>query len=447
MISNCQNIAILGAQESGLGAALLACKKGYNVWVSDYNAILDHYKQELDSNGIDYEEYGHDQAKILSADYIVKSPGISPQAPIVQAAYKMGVPVISEIEFASRHTDAKIIAITGSNGKTTTTSLTYNVFSKAGKNVACAGNIGESFARSLAREEADIYVLEISSFQLDDIQLFKPHVAVLLNITPDHLDRYDDKFENYIESKFRITMNQDSGDYFIYNMEDSTIENALKEKNIHAQCLGMSIAPNADATASVQEKSIIVNHKNIFKMNLAELGLSGQHNVYNSMAASITGKIFDIKKEVIRESLSDFKSLEHRLEFVAKVKGVEYINDSKATNVNSSWYALETVQNPIVWIVGGIDKGNDYEILQELVKQKVKTIICLGQDNIKIHEAFSKYVDLIINTYSMEEAVSVANHFSSKGDAVVLSPACASFDLFDNYEHRGRCFKAAVREL
>lgn len=447
MIEGASHISILGAQESGVGSALLAKKLGYKVWVSDFNEIKPPYKGELEYHHIEFEEFGHDTSKILTSDLIVKSPGIPSTASIVKAATELKIPVVSEIEFAARHTEAKIIAITGSNGKTTTTSLTYSVFEKAGFNVKCAGNIGESFARSVANEDAEIYVLEISSFQLDDIIDFKPDVSVLLNITPDHLDRYDNSFEKYIESKFRITMNQTEEDYFIYNLDDEVVVSHLNKTDISTRCLGMTIKSSPNASAWVVDDFFIVNYLNKFKMNLAELGLSGTHNIYNSMAASITAKIFDIKKEVIRESLSDFKSLEHRLEFVAKVKGVEYVNDSKATNVNSSWYALETIQNPIVWIVGGIDKGNDYSILQDLVKQKVKTIICIGQDNMKIHEAFSKYVDLIINTYSMEEAVSVAHHFSNKGDAVVLSPSCASFDLFDNYEHRGRCFKAAVREL
>ena len=442
-------ICILGAQESGVGAALLAYKLGYDIWVSDFNEINNKYKEELRQKDIAFEENGHDSSKVLSSDIIIKSPGIPDAVPIVKAARELNIPIISEIEFASRHTNAKIIGVTGSNGKTTTTSMIYAIFLKAGKKVVCAGNIGTSFARKVAEEpDTQIYILEISSFQLDDILEFKADVAVLLNITPDHLDRYDDSFENYISSKFKIAMNQTENDFFIYCMDDSVIESYLNKNEIRSALLGMTIKNKPKAAAWVEDDKININlKKKEFTMNLSELGLDGTHNVYNSMASSIASKIFDIKKEVIRESLSDFKCLEHRLEHVTKVKGVDYINDSKATNVNSTWYALETVQNPIVWIVGGIDKGNDYTILQDLVKKKVKTIICLGEDNMKIHEAFSRYVDLIVNTHSMDEAVKVAHHFSSRGDSVLLSPSCASFDLFDNYEHRGRNFKANVRAL
>ena len=370
-------ICILGAQESGVGSALLAHKLGYDIWVSDFNEINERYKEELIQKNIAFEEHGHDSEKILTSDIIIKSPGIPDVVPIVKAARELKIPIISEIEFAYKYTSAKIVGITGSNGKTTTTSMIYSIFLNAGKKVECAGNIGTSFARKVANEkDTEIYILEISSFQLDDILEFKADVAVLLNITPDHLDRYDDSFENYISSKFRIAMNQTENDFFIYCMDDTVIESYLNKNEIRSTRLGMTIKNNPKAAAWVEDNQININlNKSEFTMNLSELGLNGTHNVYNSMASSIASKIFDIKKEVIRESLSDFKCLEHRLEHVTKVKGVDYINDSKATNVNSTWYALETVQNPIVWIVGGIDKGNDYTILQDLVKKKVKTII------------------------------------------------------------------------
>ncbi len=440
-------ITVLGAAESGVGAAILAQKQGYDVFVSDFGKVKDKYKSVLEKNKIKWEEEGHSEDKILASDEIIKSPGIPEKAPIMKLVRKKKIPVISEIEFAYRFTDAKIVAITGSNGKSTTTSLTYHIFKNAGLNVGLAGNIGKSFAWQVAEQKHDCYVLEISNFQLDDIVDFKPHVSVLLNITPDHLDRYEYKFENYINSKFRIAENQIREDYFIYCADDEVVMDHLKKKPVMATSLPFSLKKKPGSLGYSENKKLFVNHKNTFKMLISDLSLVGTHNVYNSLAACLAAKTFDIRNETIRESLMDFKGLDHRLEFVSKIGGVEFINDSKATNVNSTWYALESMTKPVIWIAGGVDKGNDYSVLLNLVRKKVKAIVCLGVENLRIHEAFSKYVDLIVNTMSAKECVKIAHYLSDKGDVVLLSPCCASFDLFQNYEDRGTQFRDAVRNL
>ena len=447
-MTNTSKIAILGAAESGVGAAILAKKQGLDVYVSDFGLIAEAYKNQLNEYHIEWEEGGHDEAKILAANEVVKSPGIPEKAPIVKAIRAKGIQIISEIEFAARYTDAKIIGVTGSNGKTTTTSLIYTILNDAGLNVGLGGNIGFSFAYQVATSKRDYYVLEISSFQLDDIIDFRPDIAVLVNISPDHLDRYDYKFENYIQSKFKITKNQQEEDLFIYCSDDEVVTNYMKEHDLKAKCLPFSLKDEVHEGAYlIKEQLTIKLNKNLFTMSINELGIKGKHNVYNSMAASIVGRAMDIRKESIRESLVHFKNLEHRMEKVLKIGGVEFVNDSKATNVNSTWYAMESIQSPMVWIAGGVDKGNDYEILKALVRKKVHTIICLGNDSRNLHEAFSSQTDLMINVHNMHEAVRIANHFANKGDTVLLSPACASFDLFENYEDRGNQFKAAVRNL
>lgn len=444
------DISILGLGESGVGAALLAQKLGYTMWLSDAGKVKQDYSDELTIYDLPFEEGSHSEARILSSDLIVKSPGIPNSAPVVQHALAKGIPVISEIEFASRHTTAKLIAITGSNGKTTTTGLTHHILKKAGYNVGLAGNIGHSFARLVADKEHDWYVLEVSSFQLDNIDGFKPWISMVLNITPDHLDRYGYNFGAYAASKLRIRENQDSNDFFIYCPDDAgTMQHITLAKGT-PRAVPFSLQQTLAEGAFVQDASIHIHthtQKNRFVMPIQDLALQGKHNVYNSMAAGIAACIVDIRKEVLRESLTDFKNEPHRLEVVAKVSGVEFINDSKATNVNSTWYALESMEHPVVWIVGGVDKGNDYAALQDLVRKRVKAIVCLGIENMRIHQAFSPLVDMIVNTGSMKEAVRMAHHLAEKDDIVLLSPACASFDLFDNYEDRGNQFKLAVRDL
>lgn len=441
-------IAILGAAESGVGTAILAQKQGYTVFVSDFGAIKPKYKAMLTQNNIKWEEGKHTEAEILNATEVMKSPGIPEKAPIIKKIREKGISIVSEIEFASRYTDAKIIGITGSNGKTTTTSLTYQLLKDAGYNVGLGGNIGKSFAYQVATEKYDYYVLEISSFQLDDIQDFKPHISVITNITPDHLDRYNYSFDNYIASKFKITQNQTKEDLLVYCVDDEVIENYMKNHEIGATLLPFSQTKEVDKGAYLYKEQITINlKKKEIIMSINELGLTGKHNVYNSMAAAVVARASDIKKENIRESLEHFESLEHRLEKVLKIGGIQYINDSKATNVNSTWYAMECIVQPMVWIAGGVDKGNDYDVLKALVRNKVHTIICLGKDNRNLHEAFSHNTGLMVNVQNMKEAVRLANHFANKGDAVLLSPACASFDLFENYEDRGNQFKQAVREL
>jgi UDP-N-acetylmuramoylalanine--D-glutamate ligase len=441
-------IAILGAGESGVGAAYLAQQQGYDVFVSDFGAIADHYKKQLQDWGIRFEEKQHTEIEILNAVEVIKSPGIPDKAPIIKKIKERGIPVISEIEFAGRYTNAKIVGITGSNGKTTTTSLTYFILKNAGLNVGLAGNIGKSFAYQVAIEDFDWYVLELSSFMLDDMFSFKTDIAVLLNITPDHLDRYEYKMENYAASKFRITQNQTASDVFIYCADDAETIKGMQGVKFDAQLLPFSIEKQVIPGAYLDNDNIVINTpQEHFTMSINELALQGKHNIYNSMASGIVAKVLELRSDSLRESLATFKNIEHRLEFVGKISGISFINDSKATNVNSTWYALESMTNDVVLILGGVDKGNDYDMLKDLVKQKVKAIVCLGKDNQRIHDAFEDVVDMIINTSSAAEAAQTAYHLATKGDTVLLSPACASFDLFKNYEDRGNQFKAAVKEL
>jgi UDP-N-acetylmuramoylalanine--D-glutamate ligase len=441
-------IVILGAGESGAGAAVLAQKQGFEVFVSDAGPLKQKYKDILDNYGIAYEENKHTDYLILNAFEVIKSPGIPDKAPIIKALKEKGVRIISEIEFAGRYTNAKKICITGSNGKTTTTTLIYHMLKKAGLNVGLAGNVGQSFAMQVANENFDLYVIELSSFQLDGMYEFKADIAILLNITPDHLDRYDYQIQNYINSKFRITQNLNEENHFIFCSDDEITINELQRIVVSAQKLPFSIKTIQKPGAYIENNMVTVNYQNSdFSMSLDELSLKGKHNIYNSMAAGITGRVLEIRKEIIRESLSDFQGVEHRLEHVMNVRGVQYINDSKATNVNSTWYALESMTAPTVWIVGGKDKGNDYSELYDLVKKKVKVIVCMGEDNTKIIEAFKDIVPVIEDTHSMTEAVQRCYKHAKNGDTVLLSPACASFDLFENYEDRGRQFKAYVREL
>jgi len=441
-------IVVLGAGESGVGAAILANKIGYDIFVSDYGKIKEKYRNNLIENKISFEENKHTLDLILDADKIIKSPGIPDNAEIVKKAENLGIDIIDEIEFASRLTDAKIIAITGSNGKTTTTMLTYHILKKAGLNVGLSGNVGFSFALNVANHNFDIYVLEISSFQLDRTYSFKPDIAVITNITPDHLDRYVYSYENYISSKFKITKNQTEKDSFIYSADDETTNKFLDKFNIRAKKYSFSIGKTINEGAYLENGNIVFNiNNNKVKMELETLALQGKHNIYNSMAAGIASRIMEIRNEVIKESFSDYQNVPHRLEFVAKVHGIEFINDSKATNVNSTWYALECMTKPTVWIVGGQDKGNDYSSLRQLVKQKVKAIVCLGVDNSKILNEFSDLVSSIEEATSASEAVQKAYHLSDTGDVVLLSPACASFDLFENFEDRGNKFKKAVNDL
>lgn len=443
-----QRIVILGAGESGVGAALLASKLGHDTFVSDFGSIKPKFKEELEANSIDFEEGGHDENKILAANTIVISPGVPPSAPIAQKAADAGINIISEIEFGAINTSAVLIGITGTNGKTTTTLLTHHILSKAGLEVGLAGNIGHSMCRLLAQRDYDYFVLEISSFQLDGMKESRINHAVLLNITPDHLDRYD-SFQDYVKSKFRIARNQTENDQFIYCADDSVITDYLEKTTLKSQQIPFSLK-KTETGAWVDGDSFHIQtnkSKQIFTMELNQLTISGKHNTYNSMAAAVIAQSLDIRNDVIRNSLMDFKNIEHRLEFVAKIKGVDYINDSKATNVNSTWYALESMKKDLIWIAGGVDKGNDYSQIAELVKEKVRVLICLGTDNIKLHEAFGDKVDMIVNAGSAEEATQMAYHFSQPGEAVLLSPACASFDLFENYEQRGNQFKAAVKSL
>ncbi len=444
-----KKIAILGAGESGTGAAVLAKKQGFRVWLSDSGKIKEKYKNVLSHYEIAFEESKHTEEEILNADEVIISPGIPLTVPLVQKIKDKLIPVISEIEFAARFTKARKICITGSNGKTTTTLLLHHILKNAGFNVGLAGNVGESFAMQVATKEYDWYVLEISSFQLDSMFDFKADIAILTNITPDHMDRYDYKFENYINSKFRITQNQTIEDAFIYCLDDEVSAAEVIKRKLKAQIYTTTCQPgNTTANAYCFENKIqITTNTNFFTMTLEELALQGKHNVYNSMAASIASKLVDIRSESIRQSLSAFENVPHRLEFVARIHGIDFINDSKATNVNSAWYALETADSPLIWIAGGVDKGNDYTKLEELVSQKVKAIICLGVDNAKLIETFGSRVDAIYETQSAEQAVLTAYTIGKKGDTVLLSPACASFDLFESYEERGNKFKQAVRSL
>ena len=442
-----RRIAILGGGESGVGAAILAKNKGYEVFVSDKGEIKNKYKNVLKNIGVEFEEGKHTESKIFNALLVVKSPGIPDTIAMIVQLKEKGVAVISEIEFAGKYTKAKFIGITGSNGKTTTAMLTYHMVKKAGLNVGLAGNVGDSLARQVAEDDKDIYVLELSSFQLDGMYDFKVDIAILLNITPDHLDRYNYKFENYVSSKFRILQNQDEHCHFIYCIDDEAIQEYLSHNVVKAIQHPFSIKKITDNGAYIENEKLIININKIFEMTIQSLALQGKHNLYNSMASSMSGRVLELKKEIIRESLTDFQNVEHRLEFVAKIHDIDFINDSKATNINSTWYALETFQNPIIWVVGGVDKGNDYEILKEMVGEKVKAIVCLGKDNTKIHEAFEDVIEDIVDAGSAYEAVKLAYSLGESGDTVLLSPACASFDLFENYEDRGQQFKSAVKGL
>ena len=446
-----KRIVILGSGESGTGAAMLAKKQGFEVFVSDKGLIPDNFKQELNTIGVPFEEGHHTAELILNADEIIKSPGIPDDNSLLIEARQKGIAIINELEFASRYTKAKIIGITGTNGKTTTTKLVYHLLKNAGLDVAVGGNIGISLARLLTERDYQYLVLEISSFQLDNMYNFKADIAVLCNITSDHLDRYQYNLQNYVDAKFRITQNQTDKDVFIYCAEDELTMNNISKHIINAKQIPFAYDKDLAIGAHVKNGQIISNisteNLNPFTMYINELALKGRHNAYNSMAAAIIGQVLNIRKESIRESLISFQHVEHRLESVTTSGGIEYINDSKATNVNSTWYALESMEKTTVWIAGGVDKGNDYSLLKEMVKEKVRIIVCLGLDNRKLHEAFGADVDMIINTTSMSEAVHVAKQMAKKGEAVLLSPACASFDLFKNYEDRGRKFKKAVRDL
>lgn len=443
-----ERVVILGSGESGVGAAILAKIKGYDVFVSDKGLIKDAYKAELNQYNIVFEEGKHSIELIENANIIIKSPGIPDKNEVVYHLRNLGIPVISEIEWAYRFTKGKIIAITGANGKTTTTSLTYHILQKEGMDVGLGGNIGKSFARQVALEDKEWYVLEISSFQLDGCVTFHPYISVLTNITEDHLDRYDYKFENYIKSKFSITQSQTESDYFIYCADDPVTTEYLKMANPKVKMIPFSVQKTFEEGAFVQNQQIhILINKTDFAMPINELALQGTHNSYNTMASGISAKLVGVRKETIRESLQDFQGLEHRLEFVATIRGIDFINDSKATNVNSAWYALESMNKEVVWIVGGVDKGNDYTVLKNLVKEKVKAIICLGKDNEVLHKAFANEVGFIVDADSAQMAVQLAYNMADSGDVVLLSPACASFDLFENYEDRGKQFKRAVRNL
>ncbi len=443
-----QRLVILGGGESGVGTAILGKQKGYDVFVSDKGKIKEDYKKVLEHIGIDWEENQHTEAKVLNADVVMKSPGIPDTVPLVKQLVAVGIPVLSEIEFASGYTDATIIGITGSNGKTTTTMLTHHLLKGDLPNTGMAGNIGDSYAKMVAEEAYDHYVLEISSFQLDGIVDFKPKVAIITNITPDHLDRYGYEFENYIASKFRIAMNQDSRDYLIYDADDEVIIEWLKKHPVQSKLVPFSLRNKQEYGAWLDKKTIRIQleHKTL-KMSTDFLTLEGQHNVKNAMAASLASQLVNVRKETILQSIQSFHGVPHRLEKVLKINHVQYINDSKATNINAAYYALEGIKKPIVWIVGGVDKGNDYAELMPLVREKVKAIICLGVDNTKLMETFGNVVDIMEQTMSMEEAVKMAYKMATRGDTVLLSPACASFDLFENYEDRGNQFKRAIQKL
>ena len=443
-----KRLLILGAGESGLGAAVLGLKQGFQVLLSDQGVIKPKYQEMISELGIDAESGSHERAASFSPDLVIKSPGIPEKAPIIRSFREAGLPVIGEIEFASWFTNARIVAITGSNGKSTTTALIHHMLVKAGVKAGLGGNIGKSFALQVAQNDLPDYVLEISSFQLDDSFFFKPNISILTNITPDHLDRYNYRLENYVRSKFSISRQQEASDYFIYCADDPISREYLNIAPGHPHQMAFSHEEKLPEGAWVEDDQIhfLVNNQS-FNMPIHEISIKGRHNTYNSMAAGIVGALYGLRKEQIKESLSDFKGLNHRLESITRIKGVEYINDSKATNVNSTWYALESMSKPVVWIAGGIDKGNDYSVLEALVRKKVKALVCLGADNTKLHAAFSRHVDVIVNTSSMQDAVKMAYQLANSGDAVLLSPACASFDLFENYEDRGDKFRDAVIRL
>jgi UDP-N-acetylmuramoylalanine--D-glutamate ligase len=441
-------LVVLGGGESGVGTAILGKEKGYDVFVSDFGKIKENYKQVLNDNGITWEEEQHTESKVLNATVVMKSPGIPEKAPIVKKLLEKGIPVISEIEFAAPFTKAVTIGITGSNGKTTTTMLTYHLLKSAGLNVGLGGNIGKSFAWQVVDDAYDSYVLELSSFQLDGIVNYKPHIAIITNISPDHLDRYDYKYENYIDSKFRITMNQTEEDYLIYDADDEAIATWLKNNKTRAKLIPFSLTKTFDEGAFIKNNIMEVSiNQEEFKMETETIALEGKHNMKNAMAATSVAKLMQIRKATIRESLSNFQGVEHRLENVLKIQNVQYINDSKATNVNATFFALDSMNAPTVWIVGGVDKGNDYNELMSLVREKVKAIVCLGIDNKKIIDAFGNVVDIMVEVTTMSDAVKMAQRLTEKGDTVLLSPACASFDLFKNYEDRGTQFKQAVHNL
>lgn len=443
-----KRIVVLGAGESGTGAAILAKVKDFDVWLSDMGKIAPKYKAKLNEFQVNWEEGQHTEEKILMADEVVKSPGIPDNAPIIQKIISKNIPIISEIEFAGRYTDAKMVCITGSNGKTTTTLLTYHILQEAGLNVGLAGNVGKSLAYQVATEKHDVYVIELSSFQLDNMYEFKANIAVLMNITPDHLDRYDYKMENYVAAKFRIIRNQTDEDYFIFWQDDPIIAAQLQRLKIESRLLPFSEQHNVDTKAYLEDGELIINttHEQV-EVPKNDLALKGLHNLYNSMAAGLSATILDIKKDVIRKALEDFEAVEHRLEYVSTINGVKYINDSKATNVNSCWYALESMQAPTVLILGGKDKGNDYTEIEQFVKDKVKAIVCLGVDNSKLHNFFEGKVPVITDAGSMQEAVEKCHNIAQPGDVVLLSPCCASFDLFKSYEDRGEQFKTQVHNL
>lgn len=444
-----KRLVILGGGESGVGAAVLAKVKGFDVWLSDMGTIAPRYKAKLDEYGIAWEEGQHTEAKILSADEVVKSPGIPLTAPLILKLKSKNIPIISEIEFAGRYTDAKMVCITGSNGKTTTTLLTYHILKEAGLNVGLAGNVGKSLALQVATENYDVYVIELSSFQLDNMYEFKANIAVLMNITPDHLDRYDHKMENYVAAKFRILQNQTSSDSFIFWENDPIVAAQLKRLKVEAKMYPFSEQDDTTASAYLDGDNVVFNTGGSENMVIprTELALKGLHNIYNSMAAGLSASILNIKKDVIRRALEDFEAVEHRLEYVETIDGVRYVNDSKATNVNSCWYALESMTTPVVLILGGKDKGNDYTEIEKFVKDKVKAIVCMGVDNTKLHNFFDGMVPAIADAGSMAEAVDKCRAFASAGDTVLLSPCCASFDLFKSYEDRGKQFKDCVRSM
>jgi UDP-N-acetylmuramoylalanine--D-glutamate ligase len=441
-------LVILGGGESGVGTAILGKKKGYEVFVSDFGKIKANYKEVLIINEIAWEEEKHTEDLIMNADVVMKSPGIPDKSPIVKQLREKGISIVSEIEFAAPFTEATIIGITGSNGKTTTTMLTHHLLKAAGLNIGLGGNIGKSFAWQIADDKYDSYVLELSSFQLDGILKFKPHIAIITNISPDHLDRYDYKYENYIASKFRITMNQTEEDYLIYDADDEAIAGWLKTHTTKAKLIPFSLTKTFSEGAYIKNNKMEISiNQEEFTMDTEYIALEGKHNMKNAMAATSVAKLMQIRKSTIRESLSNFQGVEHRLEKVLKIQNVQYINDSKATNVNATFFALDSMNSPTVWIVGGVDKGNDYNELMSLVREKVKAIICLGVDNKKIIDVFGNVVDMMIEVSTMNDAVKMAQRLSEKGDAVLLSPACASFDLFESYEDRGKQFKQAVKNL
>lgn len=442
-----QNIAIIGGGESGVGAAILANKMGANVFVSDAGLLKENYKSELLQLNVEYEESGHDLDRILKAHLVIKSPGIPNTAAVIQSCKVHRVDVISEIEFAAKFTKAKKICITGSNGKTTTTMLVYHIFKNAGIEVSFAGNIGKSLARQVASKEPEYFVIELSSFQLDDIQDFRADISILLNITPDHLDRYENNLSLYADAKMRITKNQSASDWFIYNADDQIIDEKMSQMALPMRQVGFSLKnPQSNGGYSISDQ-LIINIKEQLSMSIHDLALKGKHNTQNSLAAGIAARIVEIRKDIVRQSLEDFVNVEHRLEFVAKVNGIEFINDSKATNINSTWFALESMEKPTIWIVGGVDKGNDYSELLPLVDEKVKAVICLGENNDKIKDAFCDKVETLVEARSAVEAVAYAYRLARKDESVLLSPACASFDLFESYEDRGNQFKQAVRML